>query len=83
MADAGDGGPGGRASEHAVSMRRRFWDHQLPATRPDRELRRLISTRFLRPVTPYDLAITDSFDNVYPVYLRGLAYLRLKEGNLA
>jgi eukaryotic-like serine/threonine-protein kinase len=37
----------------------------------------------LRPVTPYDLAISYSFDNVYPAYLRGLAYLQLKEGNLA
>jgi eukaryotic-like serine/threonine-protein kinase len=37
----------------------------------------------LRPVTPYDLAISGSFDNVYPAYLRGLAYLQLKEGNLA
>lgn len=37
----------------------------------------------LRPVTPYDLAITDSFYYVYPAYLRGLAYLQLKEGNLA
>jgi DNA-binding winged helix-turn-helix (wHTH) protein/tetratricopeptide (TPR) repeat protein len=37
----------------------------------------------LRPVTPYDLAITDSFYYVYPAYLRGLAYLRLKEGKLA
>lgn len=37
----------------------------------------------LRPVTPYDLAITDSFYYVYPAYLRGLAYLQLKEGTLA
>jgi hypothetical protein len=37
----------------------------------------------LRPVTPYDLAISGSFDNVYPAYLRGLAYLQLKEGGLA
>jgi hypothetical protein len=37
----------------------------------------------LRPVTQYDLAISGSFDNVYPAYLRGLAYLQLKEGNLA
>jgi tetratricopeptide (TPR) repeat protein len=37
----------------------------------------------LRPVTPYDLVISGSFDNVYPAYLRGLAYLQLKEGNLA
>ena len=37
----------------------------------------------LRSVTPYDLAISDSFSYVYPAYLRGLAYLQLKEGNLA
>jgi hypothetical protein len=37
----------------------------------------------LRPVTPYDLAISDSFDNVYPACLRGLAYLQLKKGDLA
>jgi DNA-binding winged helix-turn-helix (wHTH) protein len=37
----------------------------------------------LRSVTPYDLAITDSFYYVYPAYLRGLAYLRLKQGDLA
>jgi serine/threonine protein kinase/DNA-binding winged helix-turn-helix (wHTH) protein len=37
----------------------------------------------LRPVKQYDLAISGSFDNVYPAYLRGLAYLQLKEENLA
>jgi len=37
----------------------------------------------LQPVTPYDLATSDSFGNVYPAYLRGLAYLRLKQGDLA
>src|SRR5258708_7792726 len=37
----------------------------------------------LRPMTPYDLAISDSFDNVYPAYLRGLGYLQLKQGDLA
>ena len=37
----------------------------------------------LRSVTPYDMAISDSFDNVYPAYLRGRAFLQLKEGNLA
>ena len=37
----------------------------------------------LRPVAPYDLAITDSFFYVYPAYLRGLAYLQLKQGILA
>ena len=37
----------------------------------------------LQPVAPYDLAITDSFDYAYPAYLRGLAYLQLKKGDLA
>ena len=42
------------------------------------------AVEILRPVTPYDLVVSeDSFDNVYPAYLRGLAYLQLKEGNLA
>ncbi|HET9305135.1 MAG TPA: hypothetical protein VFO46_03835 [Candidatus Sulfotelmatobacter sp.] len=41
------------------------------------------AVEILRPVTPYDLAISDGFDNVYPAYLRGLAYLQLKEGSLA
>jgi serine/threonine protein kinase len=41
------------------------------------------SIEILRPVAPYDLAISDSFYNTYPAYLRGLAYLQLKEGNLA
>lgn len=38
---------------------------------------------FLRPVTPYDLVTTGTFSSVYPAYLRGLAYLQLKEGSLA
>ena len=38
---------------------------------------------FLRPVTPYDLVTAGTFSSVYPAYLRGLAYLQLKEGNLA
>jgi tetratricopeptide (TPR) repeat protein len=37
----------------------------------------------LRPVTPYDLVTTGTFSSVYPAYLRGLAYLQLKEGSLA
>jgi outer membrane PBP1 activator LpoA protein len=37
----------------------------------------------LRPVTPYDLALSDAFYYVYPAYLRGLAYLQLKQGDLA
>ena len=41
------------------------------------------AVELLRPVVPYDLAISDSFDNVYPAYLRGLAYIQLKNGDLA
>lgn len=37
----------------------------------------------LKSVTPYDLAISESFDTAYPAYLRGIAYLQLKEGDLA
>ena len=29
------------------------------------------------------MVISGAFDNVYPAYLRGLAYLQLKEGSLA
>jgi eukaryotic-like serine/threonine-protein kinase len=58
----------------------------LPATRAAIKLAQndpAAAIETLRPVTPYDLAISDSFDNVYPAYLRGLAYLRLKKGDLA
>ena len=41
------------------------------------------AVEFLRPVTPYDLVTTGTFSSVYPAYLRGIAYLQLKEGNLA
>jgi eukaryotic-like serine/threonine-protein kinase len=37
----------------------------------------------LQPVEPYDLAFNDVFDYGYPAYLRGLAYLQLKQGGLA
>lgn len=58
----------------------------LPATRAAIKLAQndpAAAIETLRPVTPYDLAISDSFDNVYPAYLRGLAYLQLKKGDLA
>ena len=58
----------------------------LPATRAAIRLSEndpAAAIEILRPVTPYDLAISDSFYNVYPAYLRGLAYLQLKEASLA
>jgi eukaryotic-like serine/threonine-protein kinase len=41
------------------------------------------AVEILRPVTPYDLVISDNFACVSPAYLRGLAYLQLKQGDLA
>ena len=58
----------------------------LPATRAAIKLAEndpAAAIEILRPVTPYDLVITDSYDFVYPAYLRGLAYLQLKQGDLA
>jgi len=37
----------------------------------------------LRGTAKYDLAWTDSFDYVYPAYIRGLAYLELGDGRAA
>jgi len=37
----------------------------------------------LRLTAPYELAFNFGFDNLYPAYIRGLAYLQLKQGNSA
>jgi DNA-binding winged helix-turn-helix (wHTH) protein/Flp pilus assembly protein TadD len=37
----------------------------------------------LRGTAKYDLAVTESFDFVYPAYIRGLAYLKLGDGRAA
>src|SRR4029077_16193608 len=37
----------------------------------------------LRGTARYDLAWTESFDYVYPAYIRGLAYLKLGAGRSA
>jgi hypothetical protein len=58
----------------------------LPTTRAAIELAEhdpAAAVELLRPVEPYDLAYGEGFDNVYPAYLRGLAYLQLKQGILA
>jgi eukaryotic-like serine/threonine-protein kinase len=58
----------------------------LPATRAAIKLDEndpAAAIEILKSVTPYDLAISDSFDTAYPAYLRGIAYLQLKEGDLA
>jgi len=58
----------------------------LPATRAAIKLEEndpAAAIDILRPVTPYDLARSDSLCYLYPAYLRGLAYLQLKQGGLA
>jgi serine/threonine protein kinase/DNA-binding winged helix-turn-helix (wHTH) protein/tetratricopeptide (TPR) repeat protein len=37
----------------------------------------------LRPALKYDLAYPNPFNDLYPAYLRGLAYLRMNNGRLA
>src|SRR6202012_3346185 len=37
----------------------------------------------LRGTVQYELAVTDSFDFLYPAYIRGLAYLELGDGRSA
>lgn len=37
----------------------------------------------LRPTVPYDLAYPNCFNDLYPAYIRGLAYLQMGEGRLA
>jgi eukaryotic-like serine/threonine-protein kinase len=37
----------------------------------------------LRGTVQYDLAVTDSFDHLYPAYIRGLAYLESGDGRSA
>src|SRR5260370_38002136 len=58
----------------------------LPATRAAIKLEEndpAAAIEILRPVKPYDLAFGNGFYYEYPAYLRGLAYLRLKQGDLA
>ena len=37
----------------------------------------------LRPALPYDLATPPDFNDLYPAYIRGLAYLQMKDGRNA
>jgi eukaryotic-like serine/threonine-protein kinase len=73
-------------------LNRLFPDHftiqafSLPVTRAAIKLEEndpAAAIEILRPVTPYDLAFTNGFYYVYPAYIRGLAYLQLKQGDLA
>jgi eukaryotic-like serine/threonine-protein kinase len=60
--------------------------YHLPTIRAAVELARHNPARavtILQTTTPFELAVTESFDNLYPAYLRGLAYLQLTEGERA
>jgi eukaryotic-like serine/threonine-protein kinase len=37
----------------------------------------------LRPVEKYDLSNASAFNSVYPAYLRGMAYLQMRQGRMA
>ena len=41
------------------------------------------AVEILRPTVKYDLANPDGFSNLYPAYIRGLAYLQMGEGREA
>ena len=41
------------------------------------------AVEILQPTLKYDLALADGFNDLYPAYIRGLAYLQMREGRLA
>jgi len=58
----------------------------LPTIRASMKLRQndpAGAIEILRPAATYELAFNFGFDNLYPAYIRGLAYLQLKQGNSA
>jgi tetratricopeptide (TPR) repeat protein len=60
--------------------------YQLPTIRAAIKLHQKDPTtaiKILRPAEKYDLAYPDSFNSVYPAYIRGLAYVQLSQGRQA
>jgi eukaryotic-like serine/threonine-protein kinase len=60
--------------------------YSLPTIRAAVKLRQgdpAAAIELLRPATKYEMAQNLIFDNLYPAYIRGLAYLQMKEGSLA
>jgi serine/threonine protein kinase/Tfp pilus assembly protein PilF len=61
-------------------------NHCLPTIRAAMKLHEnepAAAVEILRPAVKYDLADADSFNSLYPAYIRGLAYLQMGEGRLA
>jgi tetratricopeptide (TPR) repeat protein len=60
--------------------------YSLPAIRAAIKLQQndpAAAVEILRVTQPYDLAIPEAFNSLYPAYLRGLAFLRMGNGHLA
>jgi len=60
--------------------------YSLPTIRAAIKLRQghpAAAIELLRPATKYEMAQDLPFDNLYPAYIRGLAYLQMKKGSLA
>jgi tetratricopeptide (TPR) repeat protein len=61
-------------------------DYSLPTIRAAVKLRQgdpAAAIELLRPATKYEMAQGLGFDNLYPAYIRGLAYLQMKDGSQA
>jgi len=61
-------------------------NHCLPTIRAAMKLHEnepAAAVEILRPTVKYDFADADSFNSLYPAYIRGLAYLQMGEGRLA
>jgi tetratricopeptide (TPR) repeat protein len=74
------------ALEQAYPYDTRILDYSLPTIRAAVKLRQgdpAAAIELLRPATKYEMAQGLGFDNLYPAYIRGLAYLQMKEGSLA
>lgn len=75
-----------QALEQAYPHNTLMLDYGLPTIRAAAKLGQgdpAAAIELLRPATKYELAQYLSFDNLYPAYIRGLAYLQMKEGSLA
>jgi tetratricopeptide (TPR) repeat protein len=72
----------GREYPHATLVQ----NYCLPSIRAAIKLRQndpAAAIEILRPHQNYDFAFTDNFESLYPVYIRGLAYLQMGEGSRA
>jgi serine/threonine protein kinase/tetratricopeptide (TPR) repeat protein len=61
-------------------------NHCLPTIRAAMKLHEnepAAAVEILRPTVKYDFADADSFNSLYPAYIRGLAYLQMGQGRLA